>query len=74
MITAEKFEAHRQASIDRIRREIDELTSVATQLANHSLDKCAAGEHVLFGFASGGRDGEWITKCRLCDYRTYGYD
>jgi hypothetical protein len=44
------------------------------RIQKHTAANCAADDHILEGFATGGSDGHYVSRCLLCDYRDEGWN
>ena len=66
--------ARKKASIKSIKDEIKGLKETLKNITAHKQKDCQAGNHITRGFATGGRDGDYLTYCLCCDYSEHGYD
>lgn len=69
--TKEQFE---EAKRKYLRQLIDEHINQMAEIDNHTYEDCKGDKHILFGFATGGRDGHYVEHCKLCDYKSEGWD
>lgn len=65
----------REQQLIRIDEEIARLKALRVQVADHDIALCETDKkHVTTGQPTGGRDGEFMTTCRVCGKVWFGYD
>jgi len=70
LFVSEKISASVRAGINKVEHELQTLKEIAA----HTPEKCAKGDHILDSYTTGGRSGHVITRCLVCNYKTEGWD
>ena len=63
-----------QAALIRQTKDITSRLARLEQIARHTAEMCARGEHITEGHATGGRSGHYVTHCLVCPYKQEGWD
>lgn len=71
LTTKHIFESTKQGLLRKI---VDDHIKKMEAIEAHTFENCVNGDHVIEGYATGGRDGHYVQHCKLCDHKEEGWD